>query len=106
MAYDESGGAAAALKNPAPDAGGDAAVPDKKPDAGEGNLFIPAFPGSENLKPGDPLPLRMVGQTAEGEIECEPMPMGDGGEPEWKKDLKGSVQTIPGGAGMGMTPEM
>ena len=47
----------------------------------------------------------MVGQTADGQIEVEPMPMG-GGEPAWKQDLKNSVQTVPGGAGMGMSPEM
>lgn len=72
-----------------------------KPD---GNIFIEAFPGSENLKPGDPVPLRMVGQTHDGQIECEPMPPGDG-EPEWKADLKKSVHTVPGGGGIGNGPE-
>lgn len=75
------------------------------PESSEDGIYIDAFPGSENLKPGDPLPLRMVGQTPDGQIQCEPMPMGDG-EPAWKKDLKNSVQTVPGGAGIGNGPEM
>jgi hypothetical protein len=114
MPYDYSGGggegdSAASKLETMPESGTEAGndpgeEQEPKPDEG-GGMFIPAFPGSEKLQPGDPVPLRMVGQTADGQIEVEPIPMGDG-EPAWKKDLKNSVQTVPGGAGIGNGPEM
>lgn len=110
MADYSGGGAAADQLEAAPEGAGEMGADsaenrEPKPDEG-GGMFIPAFPGSENLQPGDPVPLRMVGQTADGQIEVEPIPPSANGEPGWKQDLKKSVQTIPGGAGIGNGPEM
>lgn len=108
MADYSGGDAAEQLDKGAGDAGGGDAAPDKSTEGREDTFFLPAdFPGVETLKPGDPLNLRVVGKDAEGKIEVEHVPMeGREGDPEWKSDLKRTVPTTPGGAGMGMTPEM
>jgi hypothetical protein len=77
-------------------------------DAGgrEDTFFLPPdFPGSEALKPGDMLNLRVVGKDAQGGIEVEHVAGAEGDMPDWKKDLRNSVQSTPGmGMGGGEPP--
>lgn len=56
-------------------------------------FFLPSgFPGSENLKPGDTVTLKVVGKDAEGgiEVEAESPEEGDEGG-DWKEDLRSSM---------------
>lgn len=72
----------------------------------EDTFFLPSdFPQADTLKPGDQLTLRVVGRDSEGNIEVETVSTGGTGEPEWKTDLKKSVQTTPGPEMMGAGQE-
>jgi hypothetical protein len=66
----------------------------------EDTFFLPsAFPGSDMLKAGDTITLKVVGKDAEGQIEVEHMPDDMEGEhaDRWKGDFRKDMaaQTAP-----------
>lgn len=101
---DYSKGAAADDLETGGDTGETLETPTKEtPEAGESTeseredtWFIDDFPGSENLQPGDTITLRVVGKDKSGALEVEQVAGGPEGEPDWKQDLRRSVETTPG----------
>ena len=63
MPYDETTAA---------EPGDDLTARQDQPATREDTFFLPSdFPGSDNLKPGDTLTLKVVGKDADGDIEVE-----------------------------------
>lgn len=84
---EEDGGAGQALDQSPPN-------PNQQPR--QDTFFLPpGFPGADSLQAGDTLTLKVVGRSAEGELEVEPAQANEDGESDWKQDLH---QTMASGS--------
>lgn len=85
MAYEnDNGSASAALEDSGETENQDSQ--DQEQESSDNCFYLPAdFPGSENLKAGDTLTLRVRGKDADGDIEVEHV--GDESEGSNKKPI-------------------